>query len=72
MKVGAKRSWSQATRARISAFLLGRTTRFERILNQVVAAGPKTAGGFGFGLLVVGFGLGVRSKGKKRGDVIGL
>lgn len=37
--------WSQATRARISAFLFWRTTLFCRNLNQVVAAGPKIAGG---------------------------
>lgn len=41
--VGAKTPWSTATRARISAFLLGSTTRRCRNLNHVVAAGPNTA-----------------------------
>jgi hypothetical protein len=44
MLVEAKRTWSQATRATISRFLLGRTTLCCRNLNQVVAAGPKIAG----------------------------
>lgn len=39
---GAKASWSQATRARISMRGLGRFTRRARKPNQVVAMGPKT------------------------------
>lgn len=42
--VDAKKSWSRPTRAAISRFLFGRTTRFWRNLNQVVAAGPNIAG----------------------------
>jgi hypothetical protein len=42
--VGVKTSWSKATRAPIVVYLLERVTRRWRKANQVVAAGPKTAG----------------------------
>lgn len=45
MKVGAKTPWSRATRARMVLFVLRRLTLRCRNLNQVVAAGPKMAGG---------------------------
>ena len=45
--VGAKRSWSAATRATMVALALESWMRVCRILNQVVAAGPKMANGAG-------------------------
>jgi hypothetical protein len=44
MFTGAKRNWSQATRARIVPFTDDVLTYFVRTPYQVVAAGPKMTG----------------------------